>query len=596
MKPVSYDDRRNTILVIILAIGIIFVFRLLFIQVISPKWKNEALKVSETKRTIQPSRGLIFDRNGTLLALNTPGYELWVTPRKTNHFDTTELANLIGVSDSLFKANYQKLTKNPKTKQLISKKVPKENVHRLNAVLYRLKGFELQDNSRRDYPLGIAPHVLGYIREVDKKTIEKKPYYRPRDLIGKSGIEKYYEKILRGDRGKNQFLKDAYGNLKEVVSTDSAKAGSNLTTTLDADLQAYSELLMKNKIGSIVAIEPSTGEILTMVSSPTFNQDNLRSDSIGELFQPTFNRPLQSQYPPGSIFKMVQGLIALEMGAINVNTTIACKKDLVGCHNHPTARSLPEAIKYSCNPYFFQSLGFMAHKMEGNSIHEKSEKALTYWNKQVKSFGLGTDLKVDVPNYKKGSIPNCALYDKMYKGMNWNYRTCNSISIGQGEMLITPLQMANLACIFGNRGHYYYPHFLKPTKNQQIDSIFTQINYTGVNKDNFPLIADAMQQVVEGVGGTARLAKIEGVIVCGKTGTAQNPQGEDHSVFIAFAPKENPKIAISVYIENAGFGGTWAAPTASLIIEKYLTDTIKDKWKEKRILEADLIPKKEENN
>jgi penicillin-binding protein 2 len=564
--------------------------RLFFIQVATDKWKNESLSVSETKRTIQPSRGLIFDRNGKLLAANLPSYELHVTPKKVEPFDTTELCVLLNVSPERFIKKLKKLRKDPKSKQLIQKKIPIESIPKLNAILYRLKGFELDIKSARHYPTKSAAHLLGYIREVNSKTIEKKTYYRSGDLIGKSGIERYYEEVLRGKRGKHQYLKDVYGNLKEVLATDSAEVGKNITTTIDLDLQTYGERLMLNKIGGVVAIEPSTGEILAMVSAPTFNQDNLLTDSISSKFQPTFTRPLSSQYPPGSIFKMVQGLVSLELGAINQNTGLPCTKSLVGCHNHASARNLGEAIKYSCNPYFFQTLGLIASKMEGETNHIRSRKALVKWNEYVESFGLGVDLNLDIPYYKKGSIPSEQLYDRMYKNMGWNYRTFNSVSIGQGEVLITPIQMANLASVMANRGYFYYPHFARKIEGDTINPIYSKKNYTKVSSQYFPAMVDAMQQVLEGVGGTAASAKITGITVCGKTGTAQNPHGKDHSVFIAFAPKDNPKIAIAVYVENAGYGGTWAAPIASLMIENYLTDTIKNKYKEQRILDANLIP------
>lgn len=599
MNQVSYSDRRNTILIIVIAIAFIFTIRLFYIQVISDKWKSNAINVSEAKLTIHPSRGLIFDRNGDLLALNKPAYKLYVTPRQIKELDTTQLSELLEIPRQELDSLLKDLRKHPKTKQLLKVRIPLGSISRLQAIMYRLEGFELRDQSARSYPAHAGAHILGYIREVDQKKIEKDPYYRPGDLVGISGLELYYEELLRGIRGKDYVLKDAYGNLKEIVSTDSAYAGQNITTTIDKTLQLYGEKLMQNKIGSIVAIEPKTGEILAMVSAPNFDPNLLTGEQVGKNYtalfrndttKPLINRPLLSQYPPGSIFKMVQGLISLEMGAININTGLPCNKGLVGCHNHPMANSLPEAIKYSCNPYFFQTLGLMAFKTEGKDIHEKSWKSLKKWKEYVHSFGLGSDLKTDVPYMNKGSIPGPKYYDKMYKGMKWNYRTCNSISIGQGEMLITPIQMANLAAVFANRGYFYYPHLVKEFSTQPIDSIYKQKNYAKVNQKYFPMIADAMQQVVEGVGGTARLARIDSITVCGKTGTAQNPHGKDHSVFIAFAPKDDPKIAIAVFIENAGFGGTWAAPTASLMIEQYLTDTIKDHWKEQRILDANLIP------
>lgn len=601
MLQTQFQDRRNTIIAIILVIGFIFLVRLFFIQVAGDNWKNESLRVSETGKTIQPSRGLIFDRNGILLAVNKPSYELHVTPRSVAPFDTTELCNLLAIDIKKFREKLTKLHNDPKSKQLIQKNIPDESIPKLNAIMYRLKGFELNVKSARHYPQAAGAHFLGYIREADGPTIEKKPYYRSGDILGVSGLEKFYEESLRGKRGKNQYLKDVYGNLKEIISTDSAQVGKNITTGIDIRLQQYGEQLMVNKMGGIVALEPSTGEILAMISAPSYDPNLLTGEATGknwsnlylnDSLKPLFNRPISMQAPPGSIFKMVQGLVSVELGAITYNTGLPCTKSLVGCHNHPNANGLGEAIKYSCNPYFFQTLGLIASKMEGTTNHERSRNALIKWNEYVESFGLGIDLHIDIPFYAKGNIPSEKLYDKIYKGMAWNYRTCNSISIGQGEVLITPFQMANLASVMANRGYYYYPHFAKEIEGDTISSIYLKPNKTKISQEHFQPMVEAMQQVVEGAGGTASRARIEGITLCGKTGTVQNPHGEDHSVFIAFAPKDNPKIAIAVYIENAGFGGTWAAPIASLMIESYLTDTIKDKFKETRILEANLLPKK----
>jgi penicillin-binding protein 2 len=601
MPQAKYQDRRNTIISIILVIGFIFIVRLFFIQVAGDKWKNESLRVSETGKTIQPSRGLIFDRNSVLLAVNKPSYELHVTPRSVTPFDTTELCKLLDTDIEEFKLKLEKLHKDPKSKQLIQKNIPDKSIPKLNSIIYRLKGFELNAKSSRHYPQDAAAHLLGYIREVDASTVKKKPYYKSGDVIGVSGLERYYEEALRGKRGKHQYLKDVYGNLKEILSTDSAQVGKNIISSIDIKLQQYGELLMQNKMGGIVALEPSTGEILAMISAPTYNPNLLTGEATGknwsklylnDSLKPLFNRPLSMQAPPGSIFKMVQGLVSVELGAITYNTALPCNKSLVGCHNHANARSLGEAIKYSCNPYFFQTLGLIAGKMQGETNHERSRKALHEWNKYVESFGLGVDLHIDIPYYKNGNIPSEKLYDKMYNGMGWNYRTCNSISIGQGEVLITPFQMANLASVMANRGYYYYPHFAKAIEGDTINSIYLQQNRTKIAQEYFQPMADAMQQVVEGVGGTASRARIDGVIVCGKTGTVQNPHGKDHSVFIAFAPKDNPKIAIAVYVENAGYGGTWAAPIASLMMESYLNDSIKNKFKETRIIDANLLPTK----
>ena len=601
MTNKQFESRKIVILTIVLSIGIIFTLRLLFVQVLNSKWYDESIKISETKRIIEPERGLIFDRNGNLLAANKTIYELKLVPANVRDFDTTTLCQLVNLSKDSLTRKINKLKRYWRLKQTLIKTVPEQHVAKLTSLMYKFEGFELIEKSIRNYPEATAGHLLGYVREVDGEIIKKKPYYRGGDRIGISGLEKYYEDELRGRRGNNQFLKDAYGNLKELTASDTAKSGNNLWSSIDAKLQKYGEQLMQNKLGSVIAIEPSTGEILAMISSPNFDPNLLTGDTMSrnwnrlyrnDSLKPLFNRGFSSRNSPGSVFKMVQGLTAWELGVIDENTKIYCDKNLVGCHGHSTVQGLSDAIKVSCNPYFYETFKRISTSQEGENNHQKTRKGLSVWNSYVTSFGLGTDLQLDFPNYSRGNIPSPSTYDNIYKNMKWNYRTCNSLAIGQGEMLVTLYQIANLSCIIANRGYYYYPHLIRKIEGSKIDSKYKEKHYTKISRDKFNLIVEAMQQVVEGSGGTASGARIEGVEICGKTGTVENSRGKDHSVFIAFAPKENPKIAIAVYIENAGYGGTWAAPVASLMTEKYLTDTIQNKWKEDRILNANLIPKK----
>jgi len=363
-------------------------------------------------------------------------------------------------------------------------------------------------------------------------------------------------------------------------------------------LQEYGELLMQNKKGSIVAIEPSSGEILAMVSAPSYDPNMLVGRAVRvnypilskDSLDPLFNRAIMAQYPPGSTFKTIQALIAMQDGVITPNTGFRCIKSLVGCHNHPDAQDVSTSIKLSCNPYYYQVFQRIIQQRRAKSIFKDSEIGLRRWSLKVKKFGFGHQLNTDFPNIKSGFVPDVAFYDKWYGSGRWAFSTIYSLSIGQGELGVIPLQMANLATILANRGHYYTPHFIKNIESEKdIPKIYKIQHEVNIDKKYFDPVIDGMARVVGEDGGTARRARIDSIIVCGKTGTAQNPHGKDHSIFIAFAPKDNPKIAIAVYIENAGFGGTWAAPIASLMIEKYLTDSISSPLKEKEILEANLI-------
>ncbi len=602
----NFEYRKYIISAIIIVIFVIYILRLLFLQIISSEYKNSAQSNSQRHEIVYPARGLIYDRNGKLLVYNEAAYDLKIIPRQVEKFDTTELCNILGLSKTDLIKSIKKAKRYSYYKaSTIVKQISKETYGFLQEKMYKYKGFYVQSRTLRKYPLNIAAHVLGYIGEVDKKTTQKHKYYQMGDYIGISGIEKSYEKELRGEKGERIYLVDVHnriqGRYMDGKYDKQAVSGQNLVSTIDADLQAYGERLMKNKIGSVVAIEPKTGEVLSLISSPTYNPNMLVGRKRGKNYlklsrdslKPLFNRALAAKYPPGSIFKTIQALIALQLNLITPFTGFVCNKALVGCHNHPSATNIMEAIKMSCNPYFYQVYKRIIQQGISKNMFEDAREGLKIWRKYVMSFGLGQKLDIDLNGVKAGVVPSVKFYDKWYGKKRWAFSTIYSNSIGQGEVEVVPLQMANLAAIIANKGYYYTPHVVKSIGNSgKPKEKYQYYHKTFIDKKWFDYIIEGMYDVVNSPGGTAHRAHIDSIDVCGKTGTAQNPHGEDHSVFIAFAPKDNPQIAIAVYVENSGFGGTWAAPIASLMIEKYLTGKISNKYKEKRILDADFIHKK----
>lgn len=600
----QFEGRKFVVLITFLVVGMIFAIRLFTMQVTTDKWKIKAAQISEETVIIRPSRGLIYDRNGELLVANIPVYDLMVTPREVKDIDTMAFCELVEITKEQFIKKMERAKDYANYKaSIFEKQIPLEQYHRMLDKLKNYPGFTAEKRTLRGYPQASGAHVLGYISEVNPKQMENDSYYRMGDYIGVSGIERYYEEYLRGSPGVRYVLRDKFGNeLESLAGGDydtTAIPGNNLYCSLDAKLQLYGEQLMGNKKGSIVAIEPKTGEILCLVSSPAYDPNLLvgrvRGDNYGALImndslRPLFNRALMASYPPGSIFKIVQTLIGLEDGAITPNSGFVCNKALVGCHNHPSCMNVTQAIQHSCNPYYYSAVKRILNSGQSRSIFKDTELGIKAWKPKVEKFGLGQKLQIDLPNIKPGNIPSAEYYDKVYGKGRWAYSTIYSISIGQGEMEVVPMQMANLAAIIANEGYYYTPHIVqrigengKPLPEYQVK------NSTGISPQYFPLVKEAMRRVVYEPGGTARRARLDSIIVCGKTGTAENPHGEDHSVFIAFAPMDDPQIAIAVYVENSGFGGTWAAPIASLMIEKYINDSISDPKKELRILEADFI-------
>ncbi len=599
----SYSERKITIILIFLSVGFIYLARLFYLQVIDNSYTLEANRNTLRYITQYPARGLVYDRNGKLLVYNESVYDVMVIPRQVKEMDTLGFCHLLGISKEDFDKNLKKARDySPFTSSILVKQISKETYGTLQERLFQYPGFYVQPRTLRKYPKPIAAHVLGYIGEVNDRVIEKDPYYRPGDYIGMNGLEKYYEPILRGRKGMRIIMVDVHnrekGGFHNGAFDTVAISGENLYSSIDADLQEYGEKLMQNKRGSIVAVDPSTGEILALISSPGYDPNLLvgrvRGQNYANLLKdprkPLFDRACMALYPPGSIFKSAQAMVALQEGVITENTGFACDKSLVNCHNHPSAGDLKSAIKMSCNPYFYQVFRRIIMQGKSGNRNIDSRLGLAEWDEYMKSFGLGQRLDIDLPTVKKGYIPTPEFYDKWYGKEHWNFYTIFSLSIGQGEVGMIPLQMANLAAIFANRGYYYTPHLIRGIgQSKIIPGIFKEKHKTKINDKYFKVIADAMYEVVNEPGGTARMARIDSVIVCGKTGTVQNPHGEDHSTFIAFAPMQNPKIAISVYVENAGWGGIWAAPIASLMIEKYLKRDVKRKPLEERMINANLL-------
>jgi penicillin-binding protein 2 len=600
----NYESRKYVLITGVLFVAVVFILRLFWIQVVDDKWKAQAANMAERKVTVYPSRGLIYDRKERLLVANTPVYDLMAVPREVKPFDTLRFCEIIGVSvDELRKRLADARTYSRHKPSVIEKQIPADQFAAISVHLHKYPGFYGQSRTLRTYPPRTAAHLLGYLSEVTPAKVEKDPYYKPGDVIGVGGLESYYEEQLRGRRGVAYVLVDVHNNMKgpfkNGIYDTLAVEGKDLFSGIDLDMQLLGERLMVNKKGSIVALDPKTGEVLCLVSSPTYDPELLvgrvRNTNYGVLqrdpIKPLFDRALQAQYPPGSIFKIMQSLIALEVEAIQPNTGFPCNRSLVGCHNHPTATDIEKAIQFSCNPYYYMVFKRLVERdQDKKSRFRDAALGLADWEERMKSFGVGQRLGMDLPSVKSGNLPGPAYYDRKYGKERWAFSTIYSASIGQGEVLVTPLQMANFAAIFANKGWYIEPHVVRAVGHpDSVQSRYVQKHYTDVDPKWYDLIHEGMRRVVHEPGGTARQARIPGINVCGKTGTAENPQGQDHAVFIAFAPMEDPKIAIAVYVENSGFGGTWAAPIASLLMEQYLTDTITRPDVVKRMEEADLI-------
>ena len=590
-----------------ISVSLIFIMRLASLQLSDDSYFNSDFAIQEL--SVYPERGLIYDRNGNLLVANQPSYELIIVPENTTEFDTISFAKLIDMNpDKLKKEINNSIKYSTKLPSVIKSQISKERNAFLQEKIWLFEGFYLRKNSVRDYIKPFASNVIGYTGEVDKNDIINNSYYEKGEMIGKQGIEKYYEDELKGIKGKKYFQKDRFnrviGPFNNSLSDVKPSKAKNITLTIDIDLQEYAESLLQNKRGGVVAIEPSTGEILTLVSSPTYkseqfvgqdrtkNYNKLLNDSINK---PLFDRSLQAQYSPGSPIKILNALIGLQEEVINENTTFTCnaghyysRNAFMGCHNpFGTISNLRKGIYNSCNTYFARTYRGIIDK------YGTSSEGLDKWATHMKSFGLGNYLGYDLSIGKKGFIPESDYYNRFYGTNRWGSSTTISNSIGQGEILTTPIQMANFATAIANRGFYIKPHFVKSVNNKLMNN--REKNYTTIDKENFEIVIDGMVDVVD--RGTARIAKIDGIRVAGKTGTVENfiliknekKQLTDHSTFIAFAPADDPKIAVSVFIENGYWGSRWAAPIASLIIEKYLKEDVGRKWLENRMVNGSLI-------
>lgn len=593
-----YENRKFVILGIVVGIVLLFVARLFQLQILDDEYKKHADSNAFLEKTVYPSRGVMYDRTGKLLVYNQPAYDVMVCMRNVKGLDTLALCESLGITQEFFEkriVDIQNKRLNPGysnyTDQLFLGQLTVEEFAKFQEQLYKFQGFSVQRRSIRQYTYPAAGHLFGDLGEVSKMEMAKDEYYVRGDYIGKQGIESFYEKQLRGEKGTEVLLRDAYGRIKGNYLDGEMDVepvpGKNLTLSLDIELQQLAERLLENKIGSVVAIEPETGEVLCMASSPTFDPRMLvgrqRSENHKALSKnkqkPLLNRAVMGTYPPGSTFKTAQALTFLQEGIITPNTQYRCSHGFqfgglhVGCHAHGSPLPLVPALATSCNSYFCWGL----HHMFSADKYAKVQDAMTVWKDHMVAMGFGYRLGIDLPGEARGFIPNAAFYDKWYGG-RWRGLTVISISIGQGEVTLTPLQIANLGATIANRGHYITPHIVKGIEGEEIDSLYRYPKHTLVDKEHYETIVQGMREAV--LNGTCAGANLPGIEVCGKTGTAQN-RGKDHSAFMGFAPMDNPKIAVAVYVENGGFGAVYGVPIGALIMEKYLTGTLSEASEQK---------------
>ena len=605
-------NRRYVIAGIAIVVVFTYIIRLFVLQVIDQSTQGKAETNAQLRQTIYPSRGLIYDRNGELLVVNQPIYEVTMIVREVQKstFDTLGFCNKLHISSEEFVERMQNMTNrrknrgySPYSPQIFMGQLRQEDVAALQQELYKYAGIDIRCRTLRDYMYPIASHVLGSVGEVNQRDLDRDEYYSVGDYSGRDGIERTYEKELRGEKGVEILMRDSRGRIQGSYQNGKldkeAVTGEDLQLGLDIQTQLLAEKLMQGKVGSVVAIEPQTGEVLALVSSPNWDPGTLVGQERSKNYQallrdahkPLMNRATQAQYAPGSTFKILQALVGLQEGVITTRTQYTCNGQTsqpIKCtHDHGSPVDLEEGIEQSCNPYFWAMYKDLLQQDGYSDDHAEFKGHYQTWRNHVMSFGLGKKFDdTDISEQAKGAIPSVALYDKLYGKKGWKAITIRSLSIGQGEILVTPLQLANQTAAIANKGYYITPHL------NRNDSMKSRIHYTSIDAKHFDVVHRGMARVM--TEGTGKWDNVPELQICGKTGTVQNPHGEDHALFIGFAPQDNPQIAIAVAVENAGFGSTWACPIATLLMEQYLTGEIKRNWLYDRMVNANLIDKADE--
>lgn len=587
-RDYNLERRKYVIGGAVLVVALLFIVRLFVLQIMSDDYKKHADSNAFLKKVQYPSRGVIYDRTDKLLVYNQPAYDIMVVMKEITSLDTLDLCRTLQITPDFLRKRFRDLKNrklnpgySPYTNQVFLSQLSAEECGVFQEKQFKFPGFYIQRRTIRQYNYNAGAHILGDIGEVSKSEMEADEYYAPGDFIGKLGVESFYEKQLRGEKGVEVLLRDArgriQGNYMDGAFDKASVPGKNLTLSLDIELQMLGERLLEGKIGSIVAIEPSTGEVLCLVSSPTYdprlmvgrNRGKNHLEMARNPWKPLLNRAIMGTYPPGSTFKTTQALTFLQEGIITTGTSYSCVGGFsyrglhVGCHGHPSPLSLVPAIATSCNGFFCWGLYYM---IGARQKYGSVQKAMNTWRDYMVSMGFGYTLGIDLPGEKRGMIPNAGYYDKAYRG-SWNGLTIISIAIGQGEVTATPLQIANLGATIANRGYFITPHVVKQIEGEPLTPEYKEKRYTMVDKVHYDEVVEGMRNAV--LGGTCRAANLPDIEVCGKTGTAQN-HGRDHSAFMGFAPMNNPKIAIAVYVENGGWGATYGVPIGKLMIEKYL--------------------------